>query len=152
MSDLSKELREALEAEEAGDLDQLIRRRRPDDFEALRSLLSLNSSIPADFRTKAMYALGRWGEVSVVSDIVRLLPELDEWGRICAVSALGHLRSPEATAAIFEHTDDPSPQIRKTAALALSRIGTPEASAKLRELAANDPLPWIRELATRKVR
>jgi HEAT repeat protein len=150
MIELSKQLRDALEAEESGELDKLIRRQRPSDFKALRNLLSLDTSIPPDFRTKSLYALGRWGDASVVPDIVRLLPQLDERGRISALSALGRLGTPEATAAIIEQSDDPSPQVRKTATLALQRIGTSAASAKLRELAANDPLPWIRELAARR--
>ncbi len=150
MTALPKNLRDALESDEAGDLTQLIRSRQPHDFEMLRSLLSLDSSIPPDFRTKAMYALARWGDASVVPDIVQLLPQLDKHECISALSALGRLGTQEATAAILEYTDDPSPQVRKTAALALRRIGTPEASAKLNELAANDPLPWIRDLAARQ--
>ena len=150
MTNLPKDLRDALEAEESGALDRLIRKRRPRDFELLRSLLSLDEAIPPDFRNKALYALGRWGDASVVPEIVELTPKLDEHGRIGALSALGRLGSPEATAAILRHTDDPLPQVRKTAAVALRRIGTPEAKAKLSELAASDPLPWIRELAARR--
>ncbi len=151
MADLPDELREALEAEEGGDLDRLIGRRQPGDFEALQSLLSLDPSIPPDFRTKAMYALGRWGDTSVAPDIVRLMPDLDDRGRISALSALGHLGESEAIDAISEFVDDPSPQVRKSATLALSRIGTPEATAKLGEIAVNDPEPWIRNLAARQI-
>lgn len=152
MPELPEELRAALEAEESGDLVRLLRRKRPVDFDALRSLLSLDSSISSDFRRKALFALGQWGDVSVVPEIRRLLPQLDTPERISALNALGHLGTPEAATAIIEFADDPSPQVRKTAILALNRIGTPEASAKLRELAADDPLPWIRELANRRAR
>jgi HEAT repeat protein len=150
MAELSEELRAALEAEEAGILVQLVRRKRPEDFAALRSLLSMDPSIPSDFRTKAMYALGRWGDPSVVPDITRLLPELGERERIGALSALGHIGTSDAAPAIVKFADDPSPQVRKAAAVALSRVATPEAAAKLRDLAANDPLPWVRELAARR--
>jgi len=149
MIKLSKALRQALEAEEAGELNKLLGLRRKPDFETLRKLLSPDPDIPPDFRTKAMYALSRWGDTSVVPDIVQLLPNLNEIGRISALSALGHLGSPEATVEILKHTDDPSPQVRKAATLALSRIGTPEAAARLREIATKDPQPWIRELAAR---
>ena len=152
MVELSNELRAALEAEEAGELVQLVRRGRPEDFVALRSLLSVDPSIPPGFRTKAMYALGRWGDPSVVPDITRLLPELGERERVGALSALGHLGASEAAPAILEFANDPSPQVRKAAAVALSRTATPEAATKLRDLAANDPLPWIRELAARRTR
>lgn len=152
MAELSKELRAALEAEESGELARLLTRRRSADFQALRSMLSLAPSIPPDFRRKAMYALGRWGDPSVVPEIRRLLPQLDEGERIAAISALGQLGTQEAVAAVIEFADDRSPQVRKSAALALKRTRSPEAEAKLRDIAVNDPLSWIRELAARRRR
>jgi HEAT repeat protein len=152
MADLSEELRAALEAEESGELVQLLGRRRPEDFAALRELLLFDASIPTDFRMKAMFALGRWGDPSVIPDIIRLLPDLGERERISALAALGHLARPEAVPAILEFADDASPQVRKAAALALSRISTPEATAKLKDIAAKDPVSWIRDLAARRAR
>ena len=152
MAELSEELRAALEAEESGELVRLLSRRRPEDFAALRGLLSLESSIPTDFRTKAMFALGRWGDPSVIPDIVRLLPDVGERERVSALTALGHLARPEAAPAILQFADDASPQVRKAATVALSRIRTPEATAKLRDIAAKDPVPWIRDLAGRRSR
>jgi HEAT repeat protein len=152
MPELPKQLLAALEAEESGELARLLSRKRAVDFAALRSLLSLDPSVSSDFRRKAMYALGRWGDPSVVPEIRRLLPQLDAGERVSALSALGRLGTPEAETAIIEFADDPSPQVRKTAALALRRIGTPEASAKLRHLAASDPVSWIRQLAARHAR
>jgi len=149
MAELPEDLRAALDSDDAEEFGQLLRRRRPEDFQALQELLSPEPSIPPDHRTKAMYALGRWGDPSVVPAIRRLLPELDERGRISAVSALGHLGTAEAVAAIIEHADDPSPQVRQAATLALARSSTPDAQAKLQEVAANDPLPWIRDVAAR---
>ena len=150
--ELPEELRAALEAEEGGELARLLRLKRPTDLEALRRLLSLDPSIPSDFRTKAMYALGRWGDASVVPEISRLLPQLDERERISALSALGHLGTPEAAAEILPFAEDASPQVRKAATIALARTGTPKAMEKLREIAASDPLPWIREVAGRHIR
>ena len=152
MPDLPEELRRALEAEESGELVRLVSRKRPEDFAALRSLLSLDPSIPSDFRTKALFALGRWGDPSVIPEIVRVLLRLSERERISAITALGHLGRPEAAPAILEFADDPSPQVRKAATVALRRTGTPEAVAKLKQIAANDPLPWIRDLAARRAR
>ena len=152
MAELSAELRAALEAEEAGELNQLIQRRLAEDFAALRSLLSLDPSVSSDLRRKAMYALGRWGDTSVVPEISRILPHLEEQGRISALSALGRLGTGEAVSKILTFANDPSPQVRKTVAVALGRAGTPEALARLRDLAANDPLPWVREVAARQAR
>ncbi len=87
MAELPEDLRAALDSDDAEEFGQLLRRRRPEDFQALQELLSPEPSIPPDHRTKAMYALGRWGDPSVVPAIRRLLPELDERGRISAVSA-----------------------------------------------------------------
>jgi HEAT repeat protein len=151
MVELPEDLRVALDADDAEEFGQLLRRRQPEHFQALQTLLSTEPSIPADYRTKALYALGRWGDPSVVPAIRRLLPELDERGRISAVSARGHLGTPEAIAAVIEHADDPSAQVRKAATLALARNDTPDARAKLQEVAANDPAPWIREVAARHV-
>jgi HEAT repeat protein len=151
MTELPEDLRVALDSDDAEEFGQLLRRRRPEDFQALQQLLSPDLSIPPDHRTKALYALGRWGDPSVVPVIRRLLPELDERGRISALSALGHLETSEAVAAILEHADDRSPQVRKAAAVALARSTRPDAHAKLQELAANDPVPWIRHLAARHI-
>ncbi len=152
MADLPEALRAALEAEESGELVRLLGRKRPEDFAALRELLALDASIPSDFRTKAMFALGRWGDPSVVPDIIRLLPNLAERERISALAALGHLGRPEAVPAILESADDASPQVRKAATLALRRISTPETVAKLKDIAAKDPVSWIRDLAARRGR
>jgi HEAT repeat protein len=152
VAELPNELRRALEAEESGELDRLVRQRRSVDLEALRSLLLPDSAVPSDFRMKAMYALGRWGDPSTVPDIRNVLPLLNDRETITALTALGHIGTPEAASVILEFADDSSPQVRKSAAIALSRTGTPEALAKVRNMAANDPLPWVREVAGRRVR
>lgn len=151
MAELPDELQAALEADDAGELNQLLQHRRPEDFQALQSLLTLDSPVPADYRTKALYAVGLLGDPVVVPTIIRLLPELDERGRMSALSALGRLGTPEATAALIEHADEPSPQVRKIAVLALSRNPTPEAQRKLQDVAASDPVAWVRETAERHV-
>ena len=150
MVELPKDLRAALDSDDAEEFGRLLRRRQPEHFQALRALLSAEASIPSDHRTKALYALGRWGDPLVVPEIRDLLPKLDERSRISAVSALGHLGTPEAIAGVLEHADDPSPQVRKAAALALARSGTADAEAKLKELAVKDPVPWLRDYAARR--
>lgn len=151
MAELPDELQAALDADDAGELSQLLRRRRPEDFEALQSLLTIDPSVPADHRTKALHAVGLWGDPIVVPTIIRLLPQLDERSLISALSALGRLGTPEALAAVIEHADEPSPQVRKIAVLALSRNATPEARRKLQDVAASDPVDWVRATAERHV-
>ncbi len=152
MAQLSDDLRRALEADDAEELDALLQRRRPADFEALQGLITSERPVPRDHRMKALYALGRWGDPVVVPKIVELLPHLDDRERMSALNALGRLGTPDAAAAIIRHAEDPSPHVRKIATLALARSGTPAARRKLRELAVNDPVEWVRDLAARRAR
>lgn len=149
--ELPEELRQALEADDAEEFHLLLRRRRPEDQEALLALLTPDPSVPPDHRTKALYGLGQWGDPTVVPAITRLLPELDDRGKIAALSALGRLPTTESTAALAEHVHDASPQVRKTAVVALSKSDAPEARATLREVAAAEPVEWLRDLAARAV-
>jgi HEAT repeat protein len=146
---LPDELTRALEAEEAEGLNEIIRAHREGDFESLRGLVSTDPSVDKGHRNKALYALGRWGNPSVVPDIERVLPELDETGRIAAIDALGQLGTEQALEAVTRYSSDPAPQVRKAVVLALSRIGAPEAQTRLRAMANEDPEEWIRGLAAR---
>ena len=146
---LPGELESALKAEEAGELNEIIRRHRPEHFEILRKLAT-NPTANAEHRNKALYALGRWGDLGVVSDIERIFPGLDEAGRIAALDALGRLRPSQALATVTRGSNDPSPQVRKMAIEALRRIGGPKAREQLRAIAERDPEEWIRRLAAAK--
>jgi len=146
---LPDELARALEAEEAEKLNEIIRAHREGDFESLRGLVSTDPSVDKGYRNKALYALGRWGNPSVIPDIERVLPELDETGRIAAIDALGQLGAKQALDVVARYSSDPAPQIRKAVVLALSRINAPEAQTRLHEMANGDPEEWIRGLAAR---
>lgn len=150
--ELPEELRHALEADDAEEFSLVLQRRRPEDLEALRTLLTAEPVVPSDHRTKAIYGLGQWGDTTVVPAITRLLPQLDDRGRMAALSALGRLSTPEALAAIAEHVHDAEPQVRKVAVLALSKSDAPEARANLQEVARNDSVAWLRDLAARHLR
>lgn len=150
MAELPSALEAALDADDAQELNQLLRLRRPEDIQALPSLLT-DPSVPNDYRSKALYALGVLGDAAAVPDIVDALPDLDDRSRMSALSALGRLDTPAAVDAVIEHADDPSPQIRKIASLALSRSARPEAQQKLRSIAASDPVDWVRATAERQV-
>ena len=147
MLELSDELRDALNADDAQEFMELLQRRHPRDVRALQALITADPAVPSHYRTKALYALGWWGDPSVVPMIRRVLPQLDERGRIGAVSALGNLGTAAAVSEIAEHVTDRSEQVRKTAVLALRRVASAKARQKLREVASTDPVKWVRELA-----
>jgi HEAT repeat protein len=149
MTVMSEGLREALEADESDDLDAIIEQRRPEDFDALRSLLTLNPTVEPSHRAKAIYALGRWGDPAVVEAIQGLLPGLDQDERIKAIDALGRLGTENALDGILEHVDDASVPVRKFVARALGRINTPRARAELSKLERTDPSDYIRSLASK---
>ena len=147
MANLSHELLTALDVDESCDLDAIIARRDPDDFDALRRLLTRDPAVNPRQRARAVYALGRWGDPSVVDDIRALLPELDREGRIGAIDALGRLGTEAALDGILTHAGDPSVPVRTFVTRALGRIATPRAEAELRELARTDPSERVRSLA-----
>lgn len=89
------------------------------------------------------------GDPPSIAKIREILPRLDEAGRISAISAFGRLNVKEATEAVLENVNDPSPQVRKTAVAALAKIKTPEAKGKLKEIAERDPEQWIRSKASK---
>jgi HEAT repeat protein len=147
---LSQELVVALEADEAEQLDDVIEKRRPEDFDALRKLAT-GERVEQSYRTRALYALGRWADPSVVDAIVSLLPHLEEAERIAAVEALGRLSTQEALDAIRARSRDPSPRVRKFVVEALARSADPRSAGILREIAATDPEEWVRNVARRRI-
>jgi HEAT repeat protein len=147
---LPEELRDALRAFENGALDRIIARKRPEDFAALRTLLSAPAN-PND-RQRAIYALGRWGNPSVVPEIVAVLPGLKESHAYTAIDTLGRLGTPEARAAVESYADHSSPQIRKFVVEALTRIADPAAQGTLEKMARADRTDWVRELAARRMK
>lgn len=152
MIDLPDELRDAIDADDAEDFNRLLKRRRQKDFRALQALVPPNPDVPAHYRTKALHGLGLWGDPSVVPMITRVLPQLDERGRISALSALGRIGNEEAISAISDSVTDRSEQVRKAAVMALAEADSPAARETLRDVATRDPASWIRELAQKESR
>jgi HEAT repeat protein len=146
LPDLPPELVRALESDDSGSLDEIIRARRQEHFDALQRLATSAAASP-EHRTKALYALGRWGDPRAVPDIERVLPSLEENGRIAAIDALGRLGSEDAIETIGKYRKDSSPHVRKFVVRALARIGGARSQAELRTIAADDPEEWIRTLA-----
>ena len=146
------ELERALGAFETEALDKIIAQKRPEDFQVLHNLVALEADVNPNQRQRAIYALGRWGDASVVPDIVKLLPTLKESHCITALEALGRLGTQEACEAVMSFADHPSPQIRKFVVAALSRIGGPAAEERLRQMGREDREGWVRELAMKRVK
>jgi len=152
MAKVSKKLRRALESDCAADICQVIKEAKREDFEALQTFLSLDPSIKPEHRTKAIHALGRWGDPAPVTAIRSILPHLDEAGRISAIDALGRLGTREALRGVLDYVDDSSPHVRKFVTRALGRINTPEARTKLKQIKSKDPVDYIRALASEHLR
>ena len=152
MAQITEKLRRAFESDDACDLGRVIKSGKQEDFEALQALLSLEPSVNPEYRKKAIYALGRWGDPAPVAAISSLLPHLDEAGRISAIDALGRLGTKKAVEGVLDYATDPSPHIRKFVARALGRINTSEARAKLKEIEAKDEVDYVRAIATKHLR
>ena len=148
---MSDELKRALEAFEIGALDAIIEKKRPEDFRALRRLLSPAADVKPEDRQRAIYALGRWSDPSVVPDVAALLPSLRESHRITAIEALGRLGTKEAREAVEPFATDPSPHVRKFVVEALGRMSGSAAEAALRKIAQRDAEGWVRDLAARRM-
>lgn len=149
MSEMSDRLRRALESDDAMGMNRVVRERRDEDLQFLRSLLSPDQQVDPRHRARAVNALGKWGDTAAVDPIRELLPNLDEPGRIAAVRALGRLGTPEALNGVLGCATDPSPHVRKSVVNALGSINTPEARAKLQEIADSQELEPIRGAASR---
>jgi HEAT repeat protein len=149
VSEIPDHLLKALQAEDSGPLDAIIRAQRPADLEVLRRIVA-SDDLPEELRRKAIYALGRWGDVRSVEEIERALPALGEGARIAAIDALGRLGTEQALQTVARFRDDPSPHVRKFVVKALSQSGSAEARVGLREIAEKDPEEWVRNLAREK--
>jgi HEAT repeat protein len=83
--------------------------------------------------------------------IIERLADFDERLRITAVDALGRLGTPEAAGAVLDRAGDPSPDVRRFAAVALARIGGAAARDRLARTAEDDPADFVRRRARRAV-
>jgi HEAT repeat protein len=147
MVNLPSRLKSALESDCASELNEVLQEKRQADLEKLIELVSTSPEVNPKHRTRAIYALGRWGNTAAVDKIIQVMPVLDEIGRITAIDSLGRLGSHKALQPIFEQSDDPSMHVRKFVIHALGRYKLAEARAKLVEMRENDPDPILRTLA-----
>ena len=133
--------------------ESILARRSEEDFEQLQAVLGADD-VDEVVKQNAIMLLGRWERPEVVPALLAQLPEQDERGLINLVDALGRLATPQAVTAVLEQSRHPSPDVRRFAAYALERAGTPPALARLQEMATADDADFVqtrvRDLLTRR--
>lgn len=152
MTSMSPELRLALESDCATGVDEVVNTRSAEDVLALRAMLRRDADVPAPMRQNAIQILGRLEDTESAAAIRALVPAFDERERINAVDALGRIGGPDAEAAVLDLSDDESPDVRRFAAYALSRLDTDVARNRLGEMKDSDPMSSTRVAAARSLR
>jgi HEAT repeat protein len=148
----SAELRRVFASDCATGVDDFLARASAADRDAVVAALEAPPDRSGGDLQTAIHIAGRMGEPRAAPLIAALLPDLDERGRINALSALGAIGGREAEDAIVRAGDDPSPDVRRFVVHALSRIATDAARRRLDELAAADPVDFVRLAAHRAPR
>ncbi len=148
MSNFSIELTNVLESDCAHSMEPLMEAKRSEDFENLVGLL--DQDVGESFsKVKALYMLGRWGDAKAAAAISKVLPGFNELERVAAIDALGRLGSAPALVSVITLKEDPSPNVRKFVAKALSRFNKPKADKELKFIEENDKEAFVREYATK---
>lgn len=141
-------LMRALSADDAIDLAAIVRRRRPRHLAVLKRIIADDGVDPV-VRARAVSAIGAWGDAEAAPSIVAVIDELDDDGRASAVQALGRLDASIGVDILLRASHDPSPHLRKIAVAALARSDHDLALSRVREMASDDAVPWVRERASR---
>lgn len=152
MTKLPKRIQNAFEADDACELEQIIRENSDKDLASIQALLEPDAQVSPEIRGKALYAIGRWGAPEVASKIVALLPNLDENNRVCAIDALGRLGTEKLLDVIVPYSKDDSEVVRKFVVKALSRIKGSKAKTALEEIRDKDQTEFIKKLAKKAIR
>ena len=146
MSKLAEPLATELAATCFHTIETILERRSEADFEQLQAVLQ-DDNVDQILKQNAITLLGRWGRPEAASNIIELLPMLNERELINAIDALGRLGTPEAVASVLEQSHHPSPDVRRFTAYALDRAATPPALARLQEMAEVDSADFVRNKA-----
>ena len=86
-----------------------------------------------------------------IPDVARALGQPFAALRQRAVSVLGELRHPQATAHLLQALEDVDPAVRETAVAALGQLGARKAQPRLAQLASTDPSAAVRRAAAEAV-
>lgn len=106
--------------------------------------VALRDPVPP-VRAEAARALGSLGDPTVVDTLVGLLGDPDYWTRLRAIEAI-ELLEPNDPIALDSALRDPSPEVRKRAAVALQRIGVLD--VRVADLAKRDRTAAERAMRT----
>lgn len=152
MVEIHEELEKALESDDPGPMETIIKQANPDDFETLQELVQ-DEETSETYRRRSISALGKWPDRDdeATEAIQAVLPRLTELERITAISALGRIGTPEARDTIVEFRNDDAPDVRRQVVTALARIEDETAGDVIREMADSDEEDYVRELAQEKV-
>jgi HEAT repeat protein len=103
-----------------------------------RDVIVVQIEKDAETRAHAVRALAGLGDVTVAPYLMEIYPNTSPLVRLAIVETLAELRAPAAEPMIGALIMDPEAEIRRTAVVALSRVGTQSAMRHLR-VAATDP-------------
>lgn len=120
-----------------------------------RALLEANAEDPSNEssrRQRAVYLLGLWPDDRTAELLTRVMPTLDEPGRLGAAVTLGRIGTAESINGLIELAKDASPDVRRIAVERLGRTDAPEARRVLSEVASDDSSDFVRARARDAVR
>lgn len=125
MSKYSAILSHALESECAHSMEPLMQAKNTEDFTSMIDMLADDS--PAQYKARALFALGRWGDNKATSAICKAVPNMDEVCRLTAADSLSRLNSAAALDGLLNMANDVSPHVRKVVLKGLTRFDKPKA-------------------------
>jgi HEAT repeat protein len=114
------------------------------DVRAVEPLVGALADRSWDVRAAAARALGAIGDARAVSPLIRAMSESDLGVRDAAAEALVNI-GPPAFDDLVGALDDPSWDVRRTAALALGRLGDQRATGRLLLALRDNSDPWLRQ-------
>lgn len=117
------------------------------DRRAVPPLLKALADPDPVLRTQAAAALGRLKAGEAVPSLIGALQDTDAGVRQTAATALGIMGDPSAVPSLVQALQDAAEGVRARAAAALGRLGDPAARSPLARLAADDPVPQVRQAA-----
>lgn len=152
MPDISPELLSVLNSDCAHDLEHILDEKRPEVFDALMDILEQAQSNKPDYISKVIALLGRWGNSSPTSNIISILPQLDENECVSAIDALGRIGSDKAVSEVLKHTTNESVNVRKFVAYALARSKDSRSREALLRMATMDQSDLVKNIAQKQIR
>jgi HEAT repeat protein len=102
--------------------------------------------------SRAVFALSRIPDARAVAVLARAAADPRQEVRVAAAAAVSKFKPADANAILLKLLADPELGVRKFALQAVPGTHDPAVHAKLRDLVAADPAPWIRDAARSRLR